>query len=203
MVVLEHPPALAVRSNARDTSYSNLTPLQLAEHPHSSHGNPDVPVFLEAVETAYNTSNYVAIESICGGSSPYLVRELSKQANTLRDSVAICLKRQEETPSALVSRETRVVLSILGAVCPDLVRRVLEYVGPYAEPYDAGWVAKEARELLALRRETKARASGRAFEELVDANKKQAAAIEKLVETNEKQAASIKELAAAFGRLTE
>jgi hypothetical protein len=200
MVVLEHPPALLART---DTATGSLTPQQLAESEHSSHDNPAVTAFLDAVTAAYNTTNYVAIERICGGSSPFLVRELSKQANTLRASVAICLKRQEEAPSAFVSRETRVVLSILGAFCPDLVRRVLEYVGPYAEPHDAGWMAKEARELLELRREAKARASGGAFEELVAANKKQAATIEKLVETNEKLAATIETQAATIGRLTE
>ena len=199
MVVLEHPPALVVLSSTGGGG----TPLQLAECATSSHDNPEVPAFLDAVTDAYNTLNYVAIEGICGGSSPFLVRELSKQAKTLRASVAICLNRHEAAPSTiLVSRETRVVLSILGAFCPDLVRRVLEYVGPYAEPHDAGWMAKEApRELLELRREVKEREG--AYEELVAANNKlvatvetQAATIKTLVENNETQAATI-------GRLTE
>ena len=186
MVVLEHPPALVVRTNAHPGEcYDSLTPLQSADF-HDS----EVIAFLEAVETAYNTSNYAAIGSICGGSSPFLVRELGKQANTLRASVAICLKRQEEAPSALVSRETRVVLSILGAFCPDLVRCVLEYAGPYAEIYDAGWMR---RELFELRRDCKKCAT---VEELAAANKKQAATIET-------QAATIEAQAAAIGRLTE
>ena len=190
MVLLEHPPALLVRTNADTGRFSSLTPLQCAEHVDAYHDNPDVAVLLRAVTDAYNTTNYVAIESICGGSSPYLVREISKQANTLRASVAICLKRQEEAPSALVSRETRVVLSILGAFCPDLVRCVLEYAGPYAEIYDAGWMR---RELFELRRDCKKCAT---VEELAAANKKQAATIET-------QAATIEAQAAAIGRLTE
>ena len=99
---------------------------------------------------------------------------------------------------------------------PTILRRVLEYVGPYAEPHDAGWMAKEAPgELLELRREVKER--GGAFEELAAANKKQAATNEELVAANkklvetaetqaatiEKQASTIETQAATIGKLTE
>ena len=87
----------------------------------------------------------MAVERICGGSSPYLDRELGKQATALRVAVSICLKRQEEAPSDLISPETGVALSLLGRVrdfgrdrhSSDLLRRVLEYVGPYASSCDA------------------------------------------------------------------
>ena len=83
--------------------------------------------------------------ALCGGSSPYLAREIRRQATALRASVAICLNRQEEAPSALSSVEASVALSLLERVrdfarvgnSSDLLRRVLEYVGPYASSSDA------------------------------------------------------------------
>ena len=138
MVFLEHPPALLVQTG---TATGNKTPLQLAEN----NCGPKTAEFLRDATAAYEASDYVTIERICGGSSPYLARELSKQATALRVAVNICLKRQEEAPSDLISPETRVALALLGLArdkgrdrhSSHLLRRVLEYVGPYASSGDA------------------------------------------------------------------
>ena len=140
MVVLEHPPALLVRSITAD---GGRTPLQLAASLDAVHGkgNPDVAVLLSATAAALAASNYVEIERVCGGSSPYLDRELAKQAIDVRVAVAICLNRQEAAPTPLASPETGVALALLGRVrdfgrarySSDLLRRVLEYVGQYVE----------------------------------------------------------------------
>ena len=131
MVLREHPPSLAVLDN------NGRTPLGFAE---LVYGNPERVVFFHAATTAFDASNPVALEALCGGSSPFLAHELDRLAVALRAAVAICLNRQEEAPSDLSSVESGVALSLLGRIrdfgrvggSSDLLRRVLEYVGPYA-----------------------------------------------------------------------
>ena len=127
-------------ANCSDLSLTKVVlrefPLRLAESYHGS--TSEVIVFLRAVTTAYNASNYAALETLCDGSSPYLSRAIHKQAIALRAAVAICLNRQEEAPSAPSSGEASVALSLLrrlrdfGRVgnSSDLLRVVLEFVGP-------------------------------------------------------------------------
>jgi len=142
MVVREFPPSLAVLANNGETPLHYVC--NYAENQHGSIA--ERVVFFRAATAAYNASNYVALETLCDGSSPYLARELSKQAIDLRVAVNICLKRQEEAPSDLISPETGIALALLGLVrdfgrdrhSSDLLRRVLEYVGPYASSSDAG-----------------------------------------------------------------
>jgi len=130
MALREHPPSLAVLDN------DGRTPLYYAENYYSH--NPENAVFFRAATTAYNTSNFVALVALCGGSSPYFARELRRQATSLRAAVAICLNRQEEAPSALSSVEAGVTLSLLERVrdfgrvgnSSDLFRVVLSFVGP-------------------------------------------------------------------------
>ena len=136
MVLREHPPSLAVLNN------DGRTPLHHAGIFRGS--TSERVVFFRAATAAYTDSNFVDFERICGGSSPYLARELGKQATALRVAVNICLKRQEEAPSVLSSPETGVALALLSLVrdfgrdrhSSDLLRRVLEYVGPYATSCD-------------------------------------------------------------------
>ena len=136
MVLREHPPSLTVLTN------TGWTPLRFAD---SSQGSTsEVADFFRAATAAFNTSNLVALEALCD-SSPYLSREIRRQAITLRAAVAICLNRQEEAPSAVSSVEAGVALSLLGRVrdfgrvgnSSDLLRVVLEFVGPYASMIDA------------------------------------------------------------------
>ena len=87
VVLREHPPSLAVLD-----SYGFGTPLFYAEHFHSS--TSEFAVFFRTTTTAYNTSNLVTLEALCG-SSPYLSREIRRQTIALRAAVAICLNRQE------------------------------------------------------------------------------------------------------------
>ena len=130
VVLRSHPPSLTFLDN-----YGH-TPLYYAELIHSS--TSEVTVFFRAATTAHNASNLVAIRTLCGGSSPYLSREIRKQAVPLRSAVAICLNRQEEAPSAVNSFEAGVALSLLGRLrdvgrvgnSSDLLRVVLEFVGP-------------------------------------------------------------------------
>ena len=137
-VLLEYPPALLARTSS---TFGSKTPLHLAE---SVHGDPEITELLRDASAAFTTRDFVTIERICGGSSPYLDRELAKQATALRTAVAICLNRQEEAPSDLISPETGVALALLGRLrdfgrignSSDLLRRVLEYVGPYARSGD-------------------------------------------------------------------
>ena len=134
MVLREHPPSLAVHAK-----YSGWTPLEYAELYRVP--NPERAVFLRAATTAFNASDFVTLVALCDGSSPYLARELGRQATALRAAVAISLNRQEQAPSALSSGEAGDALSLLerlrdfGRVgnSSDLLRRVLEYVGPYSE----------------------------------------------------------------------
>ena len=135
-VLLEHPPSLAV------LDIYGCTPLHFADN---VQGDPEITELLRDATAAFMNRDFVAIERICGGSSPYLSRELGKQATALRVAVNICLKRQEEAPSDLISPETGVALALLGLVrdigrdrhSSDLLRRVLEYVGPYVTSCDA------------------------------------------------------------------
>jgi len=166
IVLREHPPSLAV------LDINGRTPLRTAENVYGSTSSR--AVFFRTATAAYNTSNFVALEALCGGSSPYLSSEIHRQAidlrvavaiclnrqeelppaltylvsevrkqvrASLRAAVAICLNRQEEAPSALITVEAGVALSLLerlrdfGRVgnSSDLLRAVLEFVGPYAE----------------------------------------------------------------------
>ena len=136
MVLREYPPPLAA------LNIDGETPLNLAESNYGS--TSERVIFFRAASAAFNANNFVAFEALCGGSSPYLSREIGKQAKALRAAVTICLNRQEEMPSALNSVQTGVALSLLERVrdfgrvgnSSDLLRRVLEYVGPYARPCD-------------------------------------------------------------------
>ena len=128
MVLREHPPSLAVLDNY------GYTPLYYA----STSERAD---FFRAATAAFNTSNLVAFQTLCDSSSPYLAREISRQAIALRAAVAICLNRQEEAPSAPSSVKAGIALSLLERVrdfgragnSSDLLRLVLEFVGPYAD----------------------------------------------------------------------
>jgi len=64
------------------------TPLHIAELNYGS--SSEITVFFRAATAAFNASNFVALEVLCSGSSPYLARELRKQAISLRAAVAIC-----------------------------------------------------------------------------------------------------------------
>ena len=131
MVLREHPPSLVALNNG------GWTPLGFAKLNHGS--TSEFAVFFRTTTTAYNTSNLVTLEALCG-SSPYLSREIRRQTIALRAAVAICLNRQEATPSGLSSVEAGVALSLLERVrdfgrvgnSSDVLRRVLEYVGPQA-----------------------------------------------------------------------
>ena len=127
MVLREHPPSLTVLNNNGDTppDYAEMRTHETA-------------VFFHTATTAFIASNLVAIRTLCGGSSPYLSREIHRQAIALRAAVAISLNRQEEAPSALSSVEVGGALSLLGRVrdfgrvgnSSDLLRVVLSFVGP-------------------------------------------------------------------------
>jgi len=127
VVLREHPPSLAILTNGGET------PLHYAE----SRDNPELTDLFRAATAAYNAPNLVALQTLCDGSSPYLSREIHRQAIALRAAVAICLNRQEKAPSALDSVEASVALSLLerlrdfGRVgdSSDLLRVVLEFVG--------------------------------------------------------------------------
>ena len=139
VVLRERPPSLFVRVLVAGT------PLQASESRYASLGNLEQSAFFRAVTADFNASNFVAIERACGGSSPYLDREICRQATALRVAVVLCLNRQEEAPSAPSSVKAGVAISLLcllrdfGRVrnSSDLLRRVLEYVGPYASSCDA------------------------------------------------------------------
>ena len=111
------------------------TPLRLAERYHGS--TSENAVFFRAATAAYNASNLVALQTLCG-SSPYLSPEIHKQTVALRAAVAISLNRQEAAPSAVSSVEAGVALSLLGRLrdvgrvgdSSDLLRVVLDFVGP-------------------------------------------------------------------------
>ena len=134
MVLREHPPSLAVLDNG------GKTPLHRAEPIYGS--TSERVIFFLAATTAFNASNFAALEALCGGSSPYLAR---MQAIALRAAVAISLNRQEEAPSALDSVEASVTLSLLERVrdfgrvgdSSDLLRVVLSFLGPCASQVDA------------------------------------------------------------------
>ena len=138
MVIREHPPSLAV------LDYNGRTPLHYAELFCFNGSTSEHAVFLRAASAAYNASNLVALVSLCGGSSPYLSREIHRQTIALRAAVAISLNRQEEAPSALSSGQAGVALSLLGRLrdfgrvgdSSDLLRVVLSFVGPYASSSD-------------------------------------------------------------------
>ena len=131
MVLREHPPSLTALDNY------GMTPCDKIFHGSTSERS----VFFRAASAAFNASDFVALVALCGGSSPFLARELRKQAIALRAAVAICLNRQEAAPSDLSSDKADVALSLLERVrdfgrvgnSSDLLRRVLEYVGPYSE----------------------------------------------------------------------
>jgi len=93
VVLREYPPSLAVLDNDGET------PLNFAVSPYGI--TSECADFLRAATAAYNSSNLVALEALCGGSSPYLSSAIHWQKNSLRAAVAICLNRQEEVPSAL------------------------------------------------------------------------------------------------------
>ena len=132
MVLREHPPSLAVLNNCGETPLCYL---------HAEKFCNGTSVFFRAATAAYNASNFAALVLLCGGSSPYLSREIAWQAIALRAAVAICLNRQEAAPSALDSIEAGVALSLLGrardfgcvGVSSELLRVILEYVGPRAD----------------------------------------------------------------------
>ena len=203
MVLREHPPSLTVLTN------NGRTPLRCAEFGHGS--TSDVAVFFRATSAAFNTSNLVALQALCGNSSPYLARELGRQTTALRSAVAISLKRPEAVPSALISRESGVALAILGRVraadgAGHLLRCIFDFVGPYADPFDPGWMMKE---LMEGRRGGSWR-RGRVAEELAAANKEQAAtikeqaaAIRELATTNKELVAVNKELVATISKLAK
>ena len=136
MVLREFPLSLTVLNNY------GRTPLNYAESQHGS--TSEFAVFFRAASALFNASNLVALETLCDGSSPYLSRELRRQATSLRAAVAISLNRQEEAPSALSSVEAGVALSLLGRLrnfgrvgdSSDLLRVVLSFVGPYASSSD-------------------------------------------------------------------
>ena len=94
-------------------------------------------VFLRAAFSAFDASNFVALEAL-SGSSPYLSRAIQRQTIALRAAVAIGLNRQEAAPSALDSVKAGVALSLLGRArdfgrvgnSSDVLRVILEYVGP-------------------------------------------------------------------------
>jgi len=129
VVLREHPPSLAVITNGGET------PLHYAELIHGS--TSEAAVFFRAASAAYNASNLITLQTLCG-SSPYLSREIHKQTVALRAAVAICLNRQEAAPSAVSSVEAGVALSLLGRLrdfgrvgdSSDMLRVVLEFVGP-------------------------------------------------------------------------
>jgi len=139
VVLREHPPSLTLLTNY---PYGR-TPLNYAESIYGS--TSENAVFLRAATAAFNASNFVALQTLCGGSSPYLSREIHRQATSLRAAVAISLNRQEAAPSALSSVETGIALSLLGRLrnfgrvgdSSDLLRVVLEFVGPYVRSCDA------------------------------------------------------------------
>jgi len=181
MVLREHPPSLTVLTHDR------RTPLRFAEDNQGI--TPKRAVFFRATAAAFSASDFVALEALCG-SSPYLAREISRQAIALRAAVAICLDRLDAAPSALISCESGVALAMLGRVraadgAGHLLRRVLEYVGPYAVPFDADWMEKG---LKGRRRRNDDRKGGGVVAE-------QAAAIKELTAANEEQAVVIKEQA--------
>jgi len=133
MVLREQPLSIAVLDN------DGRNPLRYAELKHGS--TSEHAVFYRAASAAYTASNLVTLVALCDGSSPYLARELRRQAIALRAAIAICLNRQEASPSALSSVEAGVALSLLGRLrdfgrvgdSSDLLRVVLEFVGPCAE----------------------------------------------------------------------
>ena len=130
MVVREFPPSLTVLDN------DGRTPLRSTELIYN--GKQERVVFFRAASAAFNASNLVSLQALCDGSSPYLSREIRRQAMALRAAVAISLNRQEEAPSALSSAEAGVALSLLerlrdfGRVgnSSDLLRVILSFVGP-------------------------------------------------------------------------
>ena len=188
VVLRENPPSLAVLDN------DGQTPLHDAEHFHGS--TSENAVFLRAPSAAFNASDYATLEILCGGSSPYLAREIRRQALALRAAVAISLKRSVAAPSALISRESGVALSILGRVrdadgAGHLLRYVLDFVGPQAAPYDSGWMEREYQAQAATIREQAA-----TVRELAAANKELAAA-------NRELAAKNRELVATISKHTE
>jgi hypothetical protein len=132
VVLRENPPSLAVLDN------DGQTPLHDAEHFHGS--TSENAVFLRAATAAFNASNLVALQTLCDGSSPYLSREIHRQAIALRAAVAICLNRQEVAPSAVSSVKAGIALSLLGHArdfgrvgnSSDVLRVILEFVGPRA-----------------------------------------------------------------------
>ena len=209
MVLREHPPSLNVLNN------DGRTPLRIAENRYGS--STERAVFFRAASAAYNTSNLAAFEALCGGPSPYLAREILRQEIALRAAVAICLKRSEAAPSALISRESGVALSILGRVrdadgAGHLLRYVLDFVGTRAAPYDSGWMEREYLAQAATIREQAA-----TIKEQAAANKEQAATINELevairelatanrelAVANKEQATSISEQAATISKHTE
>ena len=135
-VLREHPPSLTVLNNG------GATPLHCAKINQGSAS--ERAVFFRAASAAFNTSNFAALVALCGGSSPYLAREIRRQAIALRAAVAICLNRQEAAPSALDSVEAGVALTLLGRArdfgrvgnSSDVLRVILEYVGPKASSWD-------------------------------------------------------------------
>ena len=136
VVLREFPPSLTVLSNFGET------PLQYAEIEHGT--TSENAVFFRAASDAFRASNFVSLQALCG-SSPFLSREIHMQAIALRAAVAISLNKQEAAPSALSSLESGVALSLLGRLrdfgrvgnSSDLLRVVLQYVGPYASSCDA------------------------------------------------------------------
>ena len=129
VVLREFPPSLTVLDNF------DRTPLHLAESNRGS--TSEFAVFLRAASSAFDASNFVALEAL-SGSSPYLSRAIQRQTIALRAAVAICLNRQEAAPSALDSVKAGVALSLLGRArdfgrvgnSSDVLRVILEYVGP-------------------------------------------------------------------------
>ena len=141
MVLREHPPSLSVLNTF------GSTPLRVASiFPGRSPERAGRAAFFRAAAAAFASSDLVALEALCGGSSPYLSREIGRQATSLSIAVAISLNRQESAPSPLPSPSTAAALSLLFRLrdfgragdSSDLLRRVLEYVGPYASPCDEG-----------------------------------------------------------------
>ena len=124
MVLREHPPSLAALNNDGET------PLHIAEHSNSE--DPATAALVRAAAAAYAASDYASLATVCGGSSPFLDREISRQATDLRAAIAICLNRPEASGAAL---------AMLGRVqaadgAGHLLRYVLDFVGPYADPFE-------------------------------------------------------------------
>jgi len=204
MVLREYPPSLIALTNDGET------PLHFAEQSHGSES--EIAVFFSAATAAYDAPDFVTAEVFCGGSSPYLSRELDRQAIALRSAVTICLNRLNETaPSALTSRKSTVALTIIGRIrasdgAGHLLRRILDYVGPHAEPFDPDWMAKElmeGRTRNAWRRGGVAEELAVANKELASANKELVAANKELATANKEQTAIIREQSATISKLVE